>query len=138
MNYRADTDMLENVCNENNRSRLVGVQRAGVAVDTAVLARYEGQYAFSGGSPIVAGFMGMNQKVTLVNGPTMAPHPTDADILYFVFGTNYANEGTWLYRYDDSTGQVTRQHNTYHDVFAITFLPGDPSVMYLGLTIEQI
>jgi hypothetical protein len=77
-------------------------------------------------------------EVTLVNGPTMAPHPTDADILYFVFGTNYANEGTWIYRYDDSTGQVTRQHNTYHDVFAITFLPGDPSVMYLGLTIEQI
>jgi len=68
VSYRADTDMLENVCNENNRSRLVGVQQAGVAVDTAVLARYEGQYAFSGGSPIVAGFMGMHQKVTLVNG----------------------------------------------------------------------
>ena len=68
VSYRADTDMLENVCNENNRSRLVGVQRAGVAVDTAVLARYQGQYAFSAGSRTVAGFMGMNQKVTLVNG----------------------------------------------------------------------
>src|SRR6185503_18611572 len=32
VSYRADTDMLENVCNENNRSRLVGVQRVGVAV----------------------------------------------------------------------------------------------------------
>jgi hypothetical protein len=59
VSYRADTDMLENVCNENNRSRLVGVQRAGVPVDSAVLKRYEGQYAFSAGSPIVAGFMGM-------------------------------------------------------------------------------
>ena len=60
--------MLENVCSENNRSRLVGVQRAGVAVDTAVLARYEGQYAFSAGSRTVAGFMGMNHKVTLLDG----------------------------------------------------------------------
>jgi hypothetical protein len=68
VNFQADTDMLENVCNENNRSRLVGVQRAGVAVDAAVLARYQGEYAFSAGSRIVAGFMGMNQKVTLVNG----------------------------------------------------------------------
>src|SRR5215510_10766400 len=50
VSYRADTDMLENVCNENNRSRLVGVQRAGVAIDAAVLARYEGRYAFSSGS----------------------------------------------------------------------------------------
>jgi len=53
VSYRADTDMLENVCNENNRSRLVGVQQAGVAVDTAVLARYQGQYVFSAGSRIV-------------------------------------------------------------------------------------
>jgi hypothetical protein len=60
--------MLENVCNENNRSRLVGVERAGVSVDTAVLARYQGQYAFSAGSRTVAGFMGMKHTVTLVNG----------------------------------------------------------------------
>jgi len=66
--YQADADMLENVCSENSRSRLVGVQRAGVPVDTAVLARYQGQYAFSGGSRTVAGFMGTNHKVTLVNG----------------------------------------------------------------------
>jgi hypothetical protein len=29
VSYQADTDMLEAVCNENNRSRLVGVERAG-------------------------------------------------------------------------------------------------------------
>ena len=70
VNYQADTDMLENVCNENNRdiSRLVGVERAGLPLDAAVLARYEGRYAFSDGSRIVAGFMGMDQKVTLVDG----------------------------------------------------------------------
>ena len=58
VNYQADTDMLENVCSENNRSRLVGVERAGVSVDTAVLSRYQGRYAFSAGSRTVAGFMG--------------------------------------------------------------------------------
>ena len=68
VNYQADTDMLENVCSENNRSRLVGVERAGVSVDTAVLSRYQGRYAFSAGSRTVAGFMGMNHTVTLVNG----------------------------------------------------------------------
>ena len=68
VSYQADTDMLENVCNENNRSRLVGSRRAAVPVDAAVLARYQGRMRFSSGSRTVAGFMGMNQTVTLVNG----------------------------------------------------------------------
>jgi hypothetical protein len=68
VSYQADTDMLEAVCNENSRSRLVGTQRAGVPVDAAVLARYQGKYAFGSGSRVVAGFMGMNQTVTLVDG----------------------------------------------------------------------
>ena len=67
--YRADTDMLENVCNENNRAaaHLVGTAGAGVQVSPVVLARYAGTYAFRDGSRTVAGFMGMNQTVTLVN-----------------------------------------------------------------------
>ena len=67
--YRADTDMLENVCNENNRAavHLVGTAGAGVHVSSVVLARYAGTYAFRDGSRTVAGFMGMNQTVTLVN-----------------------------------------------------------------------
>jgi hypothetical protein len=68
--YRADTDMLENVCAENNRDipRLVGVERTAVPLDAAVLARYVGRYSFNGGSRTVAGFMGMDQNVTLVDG----------------------------------------------------------------------
>ena len=44
MNYNADTDMLENVCNENNHDRvhLVGTARAGVPLDAGILARYIG------------------------------------------------------------------------------------------------
>src|SRR5215510_13567753 len=70
VNYRADTDMLESVCNENNRDtvRLVGTAAAQVSVSSAILTRYTGRYGFSDGSRTVAGFMGMNQSVSLVNG----------------------------------------------------------------------
>lgn len=70
VNYRPDTDMLENVCNENNRDKvhMVGTADAGVQLSSAVLAKYAGKYAFREGSRTVAGFMGMNQNVTLVNG----------------------------------------------------------------------
>lgn len=70
VNYRADTDMLENVCNENNRDKvhMVGTASTGVPLSSAVLAKYTGRYGFREGSRTVAGFMGMNQNVTLVNG----------------------------------------------------------------------
>ncbi len=70
MNYAADTDMLENVCNEGNidRIHLVGNGTAGVELSTAALARYVGKYEFREGSRNVAAFMGVNQNVTLVNG----------------------------------------------------------------------
>jgi hypothetical protein len=70
MNYAADTDMLENVCNEGNidRVHLVGTETAGVQLSPDVLARYLGKYEFREGSRNVAAFMGVNQKVTLVNG----------------------------------------------------------------------
>src|SRR5215471_3448743 len=70
MNYAADTDMLENVCNEGNRDpvHLVGTERKSVPLSPALLGSYVGKYEFSGGSQTVAGFMGMNQTVTLLNG----------------------------------------------------------------------
>jgi hypothetical protein len=70
VSYRADTDMLENVCNENNRDKahMVATATGGVHVGPAVLARYVGRYVFRDGSRTVAGFMGTNQNVTLLNG----------------------------------------------------------------------
>src|SRR5437867_8468415 len=70
MNYRADTDMLENVCNENNLAlvHMVGTANKGVQVSSAVLEKYTGRYTFREGSRTVMGFMGMNQNLTLVNG----------------------------------------------------------------------
>jgi len=104
--YRADTDMLENVCNENNRDlvHLVGTARAGVQVGPAVLARYIGRYAFRDGSRTVAGFMGMNQNVTLV-----------ADRLYLnalplvpLSETTFESTGAIVEFFVDASGQVTR------------------------------
>jgi photosystem II stability/assembly factor-like uncharacterized protein len=74
--------------------------------------------------------------LTLQNGPPMFAHPTDPNVLYVAFGMSYQNYGTDLYRYDDATKLVTTTHNKFHRAFAIDFLPGDPSVMYLGLSLE--
>jgi hypothetical protein len=70
VNYAADTDMLENVCNESDRNKIHMVSKAntGVQLSPAVLAKYAGTYEFREGSRVVAGFMGMTQNVTLTNG----------------------------------------------------------------------
>lgn len=79
-----------------------------------------------------------SRRVTLVNGPVMAPHPTNPNVLYFVFGTYFQGYGTDLYRFDARKKKVTKTHNDYHDVSSIAFNPADPSVIYLGLTVEEI
>jgi len=76
--------------------------------------------------------------VTLINGPTMAANPTNANVLYFTFGTSFGGYGTDLYRFDSATSLVTKTHNTYHGIDAFAFNPAVPSVMYLGLVQEQI
>jgi hypothetical protein len=70
MNYAADTDMLENVCNEGNidRVHLVGSGTPGIQLSQGVLEKYLGKYEFREGSRNVAAFMGVNQNVSLVNG----------------------------------------------------------------------
>ena len=70
VNYAADTDMLENVCNESDRNKvhMLGTANTGVQLSSAVLAKYAGRYEFREGSRVVAGFMGMTQNVTLING----------------------------------------------------------------------
>ena len=70
MNYAADTDMLENVCNEGNidKVHMVGTGKTGVQLSPAVLAKYVGRYEWREGSRNVAAFVGATQNVTLVNG----------------------------------------------------------------------
>src|SRR5579864_4521136 len=70
VNYVADGDMLENVCNESDRNKvhMIATANTGVELSPAVLAKYAGRYEFSDGSRVVAAFMGMKQNVTLING----------------------------------------------------------------------
>jgi hypothetical protein len=106
VNYRADTDMLENVCNENNRDRvhMVGTAGKGVQVDSAVLARYTGKYAFKDGSRTVAGFMGVAQVVSLVNGRLYL----NALPLIPQSETTFESTGAAVEFLLDSNGKVTR------------------------------
>ena len=106
MNYAADTDMLENVCNENNRdvAHLVAAVRAPVHVGPGVLAKYIGRYAFRDGSSIVAGFMGMNQSVTLVNDRLYL----NALPLIPLSETTFESTGANVEFVVDASGKVTR------------------------------
>lgn len=71
--------------------------------------------------------------VKLINGPTMAAHPLDRDVVYFVFGTFYQGYGTDLFRYDASSNELTMTHNDHDGVNAIAFSRANPKVMYLGV-----
>ena len=73
--------------------------------------------------------------VTLLNGPVMAAHPTDPNVLYFVFGTYFQGYGTDLFRYDAATRELQLMHHNFHDIDAIGFSPADPNVMYFGLEV---
>lgn len=79
-----------------------------------------------------------SNDVILTNGVPMAAHPTDADVVYFSFGSSFQGYGADLYRYDDGTGQVTKTHNDYHGLPSIGFNPADPGFMYLGLALEAV
>ena len=69
VNYAADTEMLETVCNENNRDidHLAGKATPGVPVSRAVLDRYTGKYQFRDGPAGTDSFFPRNPTVTLMN-----------------------------------------------------------------------
>lgn len=76
--------------------------------------------------------------VVLINGQTMAAHPTDTNVLYFVFGRCASAAGVNIYRYDDATGQITTAtSNVYDEISAFAFNPADPNVMYVGASTER-
>ena len=70
VNYAADTDMLESVCNESDRNKIhmISTANKGVQLSPAVLAKYIGRYEYREGSAAVRAFMGIRQSVTLING----------------------------------------------------------------------
>lgn len=106
--------------------------------DAQVLSEGRHIYLSRDGGLTFAPVVEQSADVSLINGPTMAAHPSDRHVLYFVFGTSYQGYGTDLYRYDDRTHKVTKAHNAHDDINAIAFNPADPKVMYLGLAWEHL
>ena len=106
VNNRPDTDMLENVCNENNRDKIhmVGTGKGGVQLSPAVLAKYVGRYEFREGSRNVPGFVGVTQNVTLVNGQLY----TNAIPLIPRSETKFDSTGAAAEFVLDANGAVTR------------------------------
>ena len=106
VNYAADTDMLENVCNEGNRDKvhMVGTANTRVQLSSAVLAKYAGRYGFRAGSRTVAGFMGMTQNVTLLNGQLYL----NALPLIPQSETKFESTGAAAEFFLDANGTVTR------------------------------
>jgi hypothetical protein len=70
VNYAADTDLLENVCNESDRNKvhMISAANTGIQVSPEILAKYAGAYEYRQGSPNVRAFMGKSQNVSLRDG----------------------------------------------------------------------
>jgi hypothetical protein len=106
VNYAADTDMLENVCNENNRDKvhMVGTANTGVQLSSAVLEKFVGRYEFREGSRTVAGFMGIAQNVSLIKGQLYL----NALPLIPLSETMFESTGAVAEFFLDANGTVTR------------------------------
>lgn len=76
-------------------------------------------------------------RATLINGNRMWGSPADPDLLYFSYGTSFANFGADLYRFRPSTGELSRQHNRNDGIPSLAFNPSDPNILYLGLAEER-
>ncbi len=76
-------------------------------------------------------------RADLINGNKMWASPVDPDLLYFSYGTSFANFGADLYRFVPSTGALTKQHNKNDGIPSLAFNPANPTILYLGLAEER-
>ncbi len=83
---------------------------------------------------VVAG----SADVTLTNGVPMIAHPTDPDLLYFTWGSAFQGIGSKLYKVSARRRSVTFTTNPYSRIMALAASPADASVLYLGLSSEQL
>jgi hypothetical protein len=94
-------------------------------------------YRSTDGGRSFAPVVGAGNGVTLINGPVMAAHPSNQDVLYFVFGTYFQDYGTDLFRFDASTRELRLMHHDFDDIDAIAFSPLNPDLMYFGLEVVE-
>ena len=76
-------------------------------------------------------------RADLINGNKMWASPVDPDLIYFSYGTSFANFGADLYRFRPSTGELTKHHNRHDGIPSLAFNPSDPKILYLGLAEER-
>lgn len=95
-------------------------------------------YRSTDGGDSFTSMLDESPEVDLINGTLLAPHPTDPNILYLTYGQSYQNYGTDLYRFDATTRAVTTAHHAAHGIEAVAFPAWNPSVMYLGLSHENV
>lgn len=104
------------------------------------MANHDGDrhiYRSTDGGATYATVVDESAEVSFRNQPVMAAHPTNSNVVYFVFGTYFQGYGTDIYRYDATTRTVTLTHNNNDDIDAIAFSPSDPKIMYFGLEVES-
>ena len=104
--YAPDTEMLETVCNENERdtAHLVAPADTRVRLSPAALAKYAGRYEFRGGSGVVAGFMGRTQTLSVIDGQLYL----NALPLIPRSETRFDSTGAAAEFFVDASGTVTR------------------------------
>ncbi|MFD3403714.1 WD40/YVTN/BNR-like repeat-containing protein [Kribbella sp. NPDC058693] len=76
-------------------------------------------------------------RADLINGNKMWASPVDPDLIYFSYGTSFANFGADLYRFRPSTGDLSKQHNRNDGIPSLAFNPSNPKILYLGLAEER-
>jgi hypothetical protein len=104
-----------------------------------ILARYDGGVLTALKPPgAIVGLGADATRVRVVDGNgTMAAHPADPNVLYFVFGTYFQDYGTDLFRFDAATRELRLMHHDFDDIDAIAFSPADADVMYFGLEVIE-
>ena len=95
-------------------------------------------YRSTDGGLTYAAVVDERDGVTIVNQPVMAAHPTNPDVLYFIYGTFFQGYGTDVFRYDAATRSLTVAHNGYNDINSIAFSPGRGDIVYFGLEVENV
>jgi hypothetical protein len=75
--------------------------------------------------------------VRLTNGPVMAAHPTNRDVLLFFFGTYFQQYGTDIFTYDAAQQRLRTFHHPIDGINSVAFNPVDPDTVYFGGEVVQ-
>jgi hypothetical protein len=105
VHYAADTDMLEYVCNEDERDtkHLVGTAKAATHLSPDVLTKYAGEYKFREGVISSRDFFGPDQILSVLHGQLyMKDFP-----LIPQSETRFDSTAGTIEFYLDSSGRVT-------------------------------